>query len=261
MHIFFVLRKERGNLIQEVSANETFSFKIMVVNFRENTEELLIERLIKGFDHARMVKWARTLLNSGRYAESLIILAGMEKATSEEIEKYFLRSIDELELNIPKDIRSQLREYANDIALRVLNGEMCQDYGFLQILKVAKVSDRDFRYAGFSDIEEDLDNLFYGRKTKRDGLTLENQKAYIREEFKLFSAMEMLDIPLNMRQQEYCMICGKLSTPYPKKKYSVSRPFIYHALSCDHCRSERLKSAAQHFVKRKIIQTYQLQGS
>lgn len=247
-------------MVSEVSAWETFSFKIMVVNFKENTEELLIERLLKGFDHSRMVKWARVLLDSGRYAESLIILAGMENAVNEEIEKYFLRSIEELELNIPKDIRSQLQEYANDIALRVLKGEVSQDFGFLQMLKVAKVSDRDFRYSGFSEIEEDLDNLFYGRKTKRDALTLENQKAYIREEFKLFSTMEMLDIPLIAREQEYCMVCGKLSTPYPKKKYSVRRPFLYHVLSCDHCRSERLKSASQHFVKRKIIESYALQG-
>jgi len=233
----------------------------VVINFRENTEELLIERLLKGFDHSRMVRWARASLDSGRYAESLIILATMDKATREEIEKYFLKSIEELELNIPKDVRSQLREYANDIALGVLSGDMGLDYGFLQMLKVAKVSDRDARYTAFSEIEEDLDNLFYGRKTKRDGLTLENQKAYIREEFALFSAMEMLDIPLAARQQEYCMICGKLSTPYPRKKYSVKRPFIFHVLSCDYCRSERLKSASQHYVKRKIIESYQLQGS
>ncbi len=229
----------------------------MVVNFRDNTEELLIERLFRGFNHFRMVDWARTVLNSGSYAESVLILAGMEKATGEEIEKYFLRSIEELELNIPKDIRSQLQEYAHRVALGVLRGELCQDYGFLQMLKVAKVSDRDFRYSGFSDIEEDLDNLFYGRETKREGLTLENQKAYIREEFRLFSAMEMLEIPLADRQQEYCLICGRLSTPYPRKKYSISRPFIYHVLCCDHCESERLKPASQHFVKRKIIQSFQ----
>ena len=232
----------------------------MVINFKENTEELLVERLLKGFDHTRMVSWARLMLDSGRYAESLILLAGMGKAAPEEIEKYFLLSIGELELNIPKDTASQLREYANDIALRVLNGEMSQDYGFLQMLKVARVAGRDFRYAGFPEIEEDLDNLFYGRKTRRDGLTPENQKTYIREEFKLFSTMEMLDIPLSARQQEYCMICGKLSTPFARKKYSVSRPFLYHVMSCDHCRSERLKSSSQHFVKRKIIESYALQG-
>lgn len=242
----------------EVSAWEALRHKIMVINLKENTEELLIERLLKGFDHSRMVSWARLMLDSGRYAESLIMLAGMEKAAPEEIEKHFLLSIEELELNIPKDTPSQLQEYANDITLRVLNGEVSQDYGFLQMLKVARVSDRDFRYSGFSEIEEDLENLFYGKKAKRDGLTLENQKAYIREEFKLFSTMEMLDIPLSARQQEYCMICGKLSTPFARKKYSVSRPFLYHVLSCDHCRSERLKPASQHFVKRKIIESYAL---
>ena len=231
----------------------------MVVNFRENTEELLIERLIKGFDYSRMVHWAGALLDAGTYAESVIILSGMATATGEEIEKYFLRSIEELELNIPKDIRSQLQEYANKIALGVLNGGVSADFGFLQMLKVVKVADRDFRYSGFSDIEEDLDNLFYGRPAKREGLTRENQKAYILEEFKLFSTMEMLDIPLAIRQQEYCLICNKLSIPHPRKKYSIRRPFIYHVLCCGHCGSERLKSSAQHFVKHKIIQAYQLQ--
>lgn len=233
---------------------ETFRFKIMVVNFKENTEQLLLERLFKGFDPKRLVDWARERLAEGHFTDGLLKLVTMENR--EEIEKYFLQSIEELELNIPKDIHSQLQEYANDVARQVLNGEVTQDYGFLQMLKVAKVSDKDFRYQGFTEIEEDLDNLFYGRKIKREGLTLENQKSYILQEFKLFSTMEMLDIPMHYRQQEYCVICGQLSTPVPKKKYSIRRPFYYHVLSCEHCRSERLKSASQHFVKKRIIEAY-----
>jgi hypothetical protein len=233
----------------------------MVVNFKENTGQLLVERLLKGFDPSRLVEWARHMLAEGAYTDSLIKLVTMEKSNKEEIEKYFLRSIEELDLNIPADLESQLQEYANDIARQVLNGEITVDYAFLQMLKVAKVSNKDFRFLGFSEIEEDLDNLFYGKKVKREGLTLDTQKAYILQEFKLFSTMEMLDIPLSFRQQEYCMICGHLTTPVPKKKYSITRPFIYHVLSCKHCRSERLKSASQHFVKKKIIDSFVVKGS
>lgn len=226
----------------------------MVVNFKENTEQLLIERLFKGFDPGRLVEWARERLAEGHFTDGLLKLVTMENR--EEIEKYFLQSIEELELNIPTDVHAQLQDYANEVARQVLSGEVTQDFGFLQLLKVAKVSNKDFRYQGFPEIEEDLDNLFYGRKTKREGLTLDGQKAHILEEFKLFSTMEMLEIPMHLRQQEYCMICGQLTTPVPKKKYSIRRPFFYHVLSCEHCKSERLKSASQHFVKQRIIDAY-----
>lgn len=230
----------------------------MVVNFKENTEQLLIERLFKGFDPNKLIEWGRERLSAGYFTEGLLKLVTMENR--EEIEKYFLQSIEELELNIPTDIHSQLQEYANDVSRQVLNGEVTQDFGFLQLLKVARVSNKDFRYQGFPEIEEDLDNLFYGRKIKREGLRLDGQKAYILQEFKLFSTMEMLEIPMHLRQQEYCMICGELSTPVAKKKYSIRRPFFYHVLSCAHCKSERLKSASQHFVKKRIIDAFAAQN-
>lgn len=229
----------------------------MVVNFRENTESLLIERLFKGFDFNRLVQWGQSILDAGAYAESVVILAAMKNSTKEEIERYFLKSIAELGLEIPLEPHLQLQSYAKRIAEAVLNGDVSQELGFLQMLKVAKASDHDFRYAGFLGIEEDLDNLYYGREARREGLWPHNQEAYIKEEFRLFSRMEDLQIPLTDRQQEYCMICGGLSTPKPRKKYSIRRPFFYHVLSCGHCGSERLKSADQHFVKQKIIQRFQ----
>lgn len=232
------------------------NFKIMVISIKENINELLVEKLFKGFDFSRLVNWARTMLNVGNYAESLIILANLENGTSEEIEKYFMRSITELDLPVLKGLEKQLQEYANDITLKVLNNEISQEQGFNLMVKVARVSNKDFRYQGFLEIDNDLSSMKLGGKINRDGLRIDNQESYIKEEFKLFSVMELLDIPMTLREQDYCVICGQLTTPFEKKKYQVSRPFTYHVPSCNNCKSERLKSSSQHFVKRKIIDNY-----
>ncbi len=228
----------------------------MVLNIKENINELLVERLFKGFDDSKLVSWARTMLDAGNYAESVIILANIENGTKDEIEKYFLRSVDELELSIPKGLENQLQEYANEVTRKVLSGEISQSQGFEQMLNVARVSNKDFRYKGFTEIADDLQSIAQNGKISREGLRMDNNPYYIREEFKLFSVMEMLNIPITLRQQEYCMVCGQLTTPFEKKKYQVSRPFMYHVASCNNCQSERLKSASQHFVKRKIIDNY-----
>jgi hypothetical protein len=228
----------------------------MVLNIKENINELLVERLFRGFDDTKLVNWARTMLDAGNYAESLIILANLENSTKDEIEKYFLRSVEELEFPEPKALEKQLEEYANEITRKVLNAEIPQSQGFELMVNVARVSNKDFRYQGFAEIDEDLKSLALNGKIKRDGLRLDNEQNYIREEFKLFSVMEMLNIPMTLRRQEYCLVCGQLTTPFEKKKYQVSRPFMYHVSSCNNCQSERLKSASQHFVKRKIIDNY-----
>lgn len=228
----------------------------MVLNIKENINELLVERLFRGFDDSKLVKWARTMLDAGNYAESLIILANLENGTKDEIEKYFLRSVDELELSIPKGLENQLQEYANEVTRKVLSGEISQSRGLELMVNVARISNKDFRYKGFAEIDDDLKSIAQNGKINREGLRMDNNQSYIREEFKLFSVMEMLDIPMVLRQQEYCMVCGQLTTPFEKKKYQVSRPFMYHVASCNNCQSERLKSASQHFVKRKIIDNY-----
>lgn len=228
----------------------------MVLNIKENTNELLVERLFRGFDDTKLVNWARTMLDAGNYAESLIILANLENGTKDEIEKYFLRSVEEMELPVPKGTDKQLQEYANEITLKVLNGEITQNAGLDLMVKVARVSNKDYRYQGFLEVQEEVEGLKQNKKIIREGLRLDNEQSYIREEFKLFSVMEMLDVPMTLRQQEYCMVCGQLTTPFEKKKHQVSRPFLYHVKSCANCNSERLKSASQHFVKRKIIDNY-----
>jgi hypothetical protein len=232
------------------------NLRVMVISAVENTNELLVERRFRDFNETLMVDWARNMLDSGYYAESLIILAGLKNASKDETEKYFLRSIEELSLKVPVDQDKQLMEYANELTRKVLNGEIPQSVGFQIMLNVARVSNKDFRYQGFSEIEDDLKTLSTSGKTNREGLRLDNTHAHIHEEFKLFSVMEMLEIPITLRKQSYCMVCGQLTIPFEKKKYQIRRPFYYYVSSCENCKSERLKSASQHFVKKKIIDHY-----
>lgn len=229
----------------------------MRANTVENVNDLLVERLFKDFDTVRLINWAKAVQKEGFSSENLDALAAGDYRSKEEAEKYFLNGISDLNLEIPETEAKQIRIYARKVAQDVLKRGFSVENGFLTMLKLAGISAQEIKiYNGFTEIEEDLENLYLGKPANRQGLNLLNQRNYILEEFKLFSAMESLNIPDKARFQEYCKVCGKLSVPTLKTKYQIRRPFRYVTLSCENCKSEQLRSSSDHFVKRKIIESF-----
>src|SRR5690606_21456747 len=115
----------------------------------------------------------------------------------------------------------------------------------------------DQKYISFFEIEEDLDYLRYDNSTIFNyGLTLENSKEFILDEFKIFLEMETLKIPLEERKKCYCEKCNKLNIPITKTKYQLKKPFKFLVWSCGLCGSTKLKFNNNHEVKKLIIKEF-----
>ncbi|RLJ69562.1 hypothetical protein [Pedobacter alluvionis] len=81
------------------------------------------------------------------------------------------------------------------IAGKAIKKEIGIDYAFSQMFKIVYASDYEYRYPPFFNINEDLDYIKYDHSVWiTSGLTAENSKEFILEEFKIFVEMERLMI-------------------------------------------------------------------
>lgn len=153
------------------------------------TLEILAERALSEFDSKKLVYWAISVLELGYDSENLYILAGLDHEETEEREEYFWKSIGDLKLDIEKTDDELFEIYAMTIARKAINKEIGIDYAFSQMRKIVSATEYDPRYMAFYELDEDLDYLTYDNSTLyNSGLTIENYKDFILEEFKIFFA-------------------------------------------------------------------------
>ncbi|PID92932.1 MAG: hypothetical protein CSA94_02640 [Bacteroidetes bacterium] len=118
----------------------------------------------------------------GLNSESLIILAGLDNETTEEREKYFWQTIEELGLDVKRTDFELIESYAIYVAESVM-----QD--------VVRETNYSKRYIQFYEIEEDLEYLNYDNHTiSNSELTLNNADSLITREFELFLEAEKCKI-------------------------------------------------------------------
>jgi RNase P subunit RPR2 len=162
-----------------------------------------------------------------------------------------------LNIEIEKDEEKLIENYALTIVKKAINGEIEVEFAFKQMLKIVSASGYDPKYIVFYEIDEDLDYLKYDNSFIFNyGLTLENSKEFILEEFKIFDEMETLKIPIEEHKKCYCEKCKNLNIPITKNKYQLKKPFKYLIWSCGVCGSEKLKFNNNHEVKRMIIERF-----
>src|SRR5690606_18443321 len=156
-----------------------------------------------------------------------------------------------------KSDQELIEKYAMIIARKAINNEIGIDYAFSQMRKIVSATEYDTRYIAFYEIDEELDYLTYNNsRLFNSGLTIENSKDFILEEFKIFVQMEDLKIPLEERNKCYCEKCKNLNIPITKNKFQFEKPFRYMVWACQICGSEKLKFYNNHDVKRMIIDKY-----
>lgn len=226
------------------------------MTLQEITLEIFGERALTHFDSKKLVDWAVKVLELGYESENLYVLAGLDYETTEEREGFFWKSIEDLNLETEKNEDELIRKYALVIANKAIRKEINIDYAFSQMLKIVSASEYDSRYIAFYEIEEDIEYLTYdNRVIFNSGLTLENSKDFILEEFEIFVQMEKLKIPIEERSKCYCETCMKLNTPITKNKFQFKKPFKYLVWSCGICSSEEVK-LNDHKVKKLIIEEH-----
>lgn len=227
------------------------------MTLEELTLTILAERILTQFDSKKLVDWAVEILQLGYESENLYILAGLDFDSTEEREKYFKDSLNDLKIEVEKDEGKLIENYAITISKRLVNREIEVDFAFSQIVKIVSASDYNQKYIPFFEIDEDLECLKYNNSVLfNSGLTLENSKVFILEEFKIFLEMENLNIPIEDRGKCYCGNCNNLNIPITKNKYQLKKPFKSLVWSCGICGSIELKYNNNHEVKRLIIEEY-----
>ncbi|WP_293914531.1 MULTISPECIES: hypothetical protein [unclassified Sphingobacterium] len=224
----------------------------------ELTLELLAERALAPFDSKGLVNWAVCVLELGYESENLFILAGLDFENTEEREKYFLKSIADLKLDVVQPDDELIEKYAMTIAKRAITGKISIEYAFDQMVKIEMATEYDIKYRAFYEIDEDLDYLKYDNSTLFNaGLTIENSKEFILKEFEFFVKMESLKIPQEEQNKVYCEKCKKLTIPATKIKYQLRRPFKYKVWACGFCGYQNIKFSNDHKVKRLLIEEYE----
>ena len=83
----------------------------------ELTLEILGERTCLPFDSKNLVDWAVNVLTLGYESENLVILAGLDFDTTEIREKYFWKSVEDLQIDTDRSDEEILEKYAFMIEL------------------------------------------------------------------------------------------------------------------------------------------------
>ena len=231
------------------------SYQQFEMNIQEITYILLGEKNMAYFDSQKYVDWAVFLLENGFESESLVILAGLDSYPTEEKEKYFWKSIEELDIKIEKNNSELIEFYADFIAKQVIENKINPMIGLTKMLDVVRATDYHYKYIQFDFLDEDIHYLNYSQTTVFNaGLTLDNQEEFVKEEFQLFLEMNQLEIDNSYREQSYCLKCNTFGKPILKTKYQLKKPHKYLTYACDNCGSVKLEHFNNHKTKRRIIE-------
>lgn len=224
------------------------------MNIQEETYIILGQRLLSGFDSKMLVDWAVRLLVSGHESESLIILAGLDSESTEEREKYFWKSIAELDIIITLTDSELVEYFVQKVANDVVKGNRKTSSGLNIMRDVLAWSGYDSKYLQFLELEEDVDYLEnYGSVIFNSGLNKSNKEQFIKDEFDLFLEIQRLKIDEETKQNAFCADCDKIAKPILRTKYQLKKPFKYQTWFCGNCGSENVEHFSTQNGKRKII--------
>lgn len=225
------------------------------MNIQEETHEVLGQRLMDKFDSKKLVEWAVSTMQKGYDSESLVILAGLDYDSTEEREKYFWKSIKELNLDIKSEKTELINDYAKYVANAVLKGSISPRSGLQKMNDICLTTGYDSKYIQFYEIDEDLDYLNYGEHSPiyNQGITKENADNFIIKELELFLECEELGIEKSVRETAFCNNCEQITKPELRTKFQFKKPFKYQEFVCQNCKSNGIDPFSSQIGKEKIL--------
>jgi hypothetical protein len=206
----------------------------------------------------KFVDWAVDLLQKGFETENILILASMDNYPTEEIEGYFWKCVNDLNLKLKKSDFELFDDFAIYIANSVLKKEIKPKEGLKIMNYIVISSDYSIKYIPFLNLDEDLISLKngYGTIFNSFGET-DNIEEIIIEEFKLFLKAENLNLADKYQGFAYCQDCNTLNEPKIKQKKNWLGKVKYVYLVCSLCKSKNLEYATTQKGKRLILSEFE----
>lgn len=225
------------------------------MNVIDKTQILLAKKLMPGFDSQKYVDWAVDVLLADFESESLVILAGLDGYDTEEKEKFFLKSIEELNIDIKKSDYELIEIYALFIATQVVENKLKVLEGLNIMLDIVRATDYDAKYCQFSDIDEDIDYLNHCEQTIfNSGLRKNNIEEYVKNEFALLIEIEALELDNSIFEKAICDKCGLIENPKLKNKRKLFAKTAYSIWVCGNCGSDKIEHFNSQNGKKRIIE-------
>lgn len=201
----------------------------------------------------KFVDWAVDLLQKGFETESILILAGLDNYPREEIEEYFWKSVNDLNLKLKKSDFEFLENFAIYIANGVITNQMNPKAGLRIMNDIVRESDYSNKYIQFFNLDEDIDYLNYENRTLFNSFNkTDNLDEIIKEEFRLFLKAERMNLSDECREFAFCNSCHSLSIPILKPKKNWLGKTEYNYWICPSCTSKDL----EHFSNQKGKKLY-----
>jgi hypothetical protein len=199
--------------------------------------ELLIGKRILGTASSRdYIQWAESLLLQNVGSENVAILAGLaceNNSDSEEVEKYFQRSLEDLGLVLPNE-EEALKNYAKVICEQIVSGDLEPEKGFSILARLDFIADHKIvLFSIWDSLSEDLQVIGHHEKfIVNTGLTKDNKKEYIKKVAVQFIELVETDLPENFFHLHICSSCGHNAQGYKS--------------ICDNCKKSSLYSMSDY---------------
>lgn len=223
------------------------------MNIKEQTYYLIADRVIGKSDSKIYVVWAVDMIQRGHETENILILAGLDSSDTEEREKYFRESLNDLKIEYPDNKSRLISLYSTNLADKVLTGKISPQIGLTKMIELVYATDYSSEFLAFVDLDEDIDYVKYSSQPLfNSGLTKNNIDEFIINEFKLFlETIEFKDEVL--RNKAKCKKCGAIENPVVKSKWSWKELRNQNNYCCPKCFSQQLIYGNSQKGKRLII--------
>lgn len=219
-----------------------------ISDIEEKTNYLLAENLYSQMNPRKFVDWAVYLLEKEWESENILILAGLDNYPREEIEEYFWKCVNDLNLNLKKSDIGLIEDFAVHVANSVIKDEIRPKEGLRIMNDIVRESEYSNKYIQFYNLEEDIGYLNYDGGTLYNSFTkTDNLDEIIIEEFKLFLRAEKINLNDEYRDFAYCLNCKALNKPELKAKRNWFGKVEYNYWICSKCRSKEL----EHFTNQE----------
>lgn len=115
------------------------------------------EKLVTNYDYKKIVAWAYQLIVKGYESENLLILAGLGNKSSDVIDRYFKKTIEDLKISTDKSDKELIEIFALQLINEVVEEKIDPRDDLSLIQEIVIATDYSDRFIQFYALQEDLD--------------------------------------------------------------------------------------------------------